>query len=161
MYCPNCATQNIGAAKFCRACGANLSLVPQALSGRLPEARKNKIEEAIKRRREPNLGRGIRKSSVGLAFLMIVVLFLAGRSSPGMGEIWLLVPAFLLLGKGIAEIVTVLTAESRRTPLSASPPAHPTNALPPQPDYDHTSPPSVTEGTTRHLEGERQPERTT
>jgi hypothetical protein len=39
MYCPKCATQNTDETKFCRSCGSNLSLVPQALTGRLPEAR--------------------------------------------------------------------------------------------------------------------------
>ena len=33
MFCPKCATQNIDGASFCRVCGANISLVPQALSG--------------------------------------------------------------------------------------------------------------------------------
>ncbi len=36
MYCPKCGTNNIDNASFCRACGTNLSLVPQALTGHLP-----------------------------------------------------------------------------------------------------------------------------
>lgn len=32
MYCPKCATQNIGASKFCRVCGANLEVVAMALA---------------------------------------------------------------------------------------------------------------------------------
>ncbi|MEK6322078.1 MAG: zinc ribbon domain-containing protein [Acidobacteriota bacterium] len=113
MYCPMCATQNIDSAKFCRSCGANLSLVPQALSGRLTEASPGKSEKPKKRvrqRREPNLGRGIRTSFMGLAFLMVVAALFLTRSPGGFGEIWLLIPAFLLSGKGIAEIVTVLSA---------------------------------------------------
>ena len=38
MFCPKCASQNIDGASFCRVCGANISLVPQALSGQLPVA---------------------------------------------------------------------------------------------------------------------------
>ncbi|MDQ3650266.1 MAG: zinc-ribbon domain-containing protein [Acidobacteriota bacterium] len=38
MYCPSCAVQNVEGASYCRACGANISLVPQAMTGRLPEA---------------------------------------------------------------------------------------------------------------------------
>jgi hypothetical protein len=33
MYCPECATQNIEPAKFCRVCGANLEAVSLALAG--------------------------------------------------------------------------------------------------------------------------------
>jgi hypothetical protein len=35
MYCPKCAAP-IDGVKFCRQCGANVSLVPQALTGQLP-----------------------------------------------------------------------------------------------------------------------------
>ena len=38
MFCPKCAAQNLDGASFCRVCGANVSLIPQALSGQLPEA---------------------------------------------------------------------------------------------------------------------------
>src|SRR4051812_28050556 len=37
MFCPRCAAQNLEDAKFCRSCGANISLVPQAVSGDLAE----------------------------------------------------------------------------------------------------------------------------
>ncbi len=39
MYCPKCGAQNIEDAKFCRGCGADIGLVPQALTGHLPENR--------------------------------------------------------------------------------------------------------------------------
>ena len=143
-------------ARYCRSCGANLSLVPQALSGHLPESQPDKIEKAIrgaiKRRREPDLARGIRKTFMGLAFLGIVVaLFLTGVY-PGFGEIWLLIPAFLLLGKGIGEIVTVMNIEHTAKQLAIPPAAPRTNELPPHPTYDPIAPPSVTEGTTRHMD---------
>ena len=37
MYCPNCAA-TIDGVKFCRSCGSNVSLVPQAMSGQLPQS---------------------------------------------------------------------------------------------------------------------------
>ena len=37
MYCPNCAAP-IDGVKFCRSCGSNVSLVPQAMSGQLPQS---------------------------------------------------------------------------------------------------------------------------
>jgi hypothetical protein len=149
MYCPKCATENIDRARFCRSCGTNLSLVPQALTGQLPEARKDGFERAIRRIREPNLSRGVRRVSVGFALLVIIaVLFL--RGSPGFGEIWLLLPAFLLLGKGIGEIVSLTTKE--REAKRAFTPVQTTVKLPPAPLYDPAAPPSVTEGTTRRLD---------
>ena len=155
MYCPRCASQNIDSARFCRSCGANLSLVPQALTGRLPEDRAVKVEraiEGIKRRREPNLSRGIRKSFLGLAFLTIVAVLFITRGSPGFGEIWLLIPAFILLGKGIAEIVTVLSAANSENRMSTSRSSPGTDQLSPHQEYESLTPPSVTEGTTRHMD---------
>jgi len=37
MFCPKCATQNVDGAHFCRSCGANISLVPQALTGQIAQ----------------------------------------------------------------------------------------------------------------------------
>src|SRR6266508_2925704 len=38
MFCPKCATQNLEGASYCRSCGANISLLPHALSGQWPQA---------------------------------------------------------------------------------------------------------------------------
>jgi hypothetical protein len=156
MYCPRCATQNIDIAKFCRSCGANLSLVPQALSGHLPEGPSDTIEKAIrgaiKRRREPNLARGLRKTSIGFAFLMAVAVIFFTKHSVGVGAIWLLIPAFMLLAKGIGEVITVISEGRGAKQLAAPPAALHTNRLSPQPSNDPLAPPSVTEGTTRHLD---------
>jgi hypothetical protein len=156
MYCPKCATQNIDTARFCRACRANLSLVPQALTGQLPEERSDKGEDAKRRarrhRREPQLGRGIRKSFLGLAFLTIVAAALLTRGSPGVGLIWLLIPAFIFLGKGIAEIVTVLSEGNAANPVSAPRSAPRTSQLSAHQEFESMTPPSVTEGTTQHMD---------
>lgn len=154
MYCPRCATQNIESARFCRSCGANLSLVPQALSGHLPETRKDGIEKAIRRIREPNLARGVRRVSVGFAFLVIVaVVFLTRASLGSLGPpeaVWLLIPAFFLLLKGIGEMVKVISKE--RDARHALMPVQTTVKLPPDPIYDPAVPSSITERTTRHLD---------
>jgi hypothetical protein len=165
MYCPRCATQNIDSARFCRSCGANLSLVPQALSGRLPEDQSDKVERAIKgairRRREPNLGRGIRRTSLGLAFLVIVAALFITGTSPGFAEIWLLIPAFLLLGRGIGEIITATATERAARQIAMPPATLSTNELSAPAIYDTVAPPSVTENTTRHLETDPQQSRET
>lgn len=89
---------------------------------------------------------------MGLAFLMVVAAFFFTGRAPGFGGLWLLIPAFLLLGRGIAEIVTVISAEHAAKQIAVPPAAPRTNELPPHPIYDPLTPPSVTEGTTRHLD---------
>src|SRR5713226_1150242 len=147
MYCPKCATQNIDNAKFCRQCGVNLSLVPQALSGHLPQAPISKLEEAIKRRREPDLARAIRQGFMGVAFLIVFAVMFLGRRAPGFGAAWLLIPAFVLLGRGIGELVSLMTAQSRAKRI-AMPPVERTGELPPSSFYDSLAPPTMTERTT-------------
>lgn len=67
-YCPKCAAQNAEDAKFCRSCGANISLVSQALSGELLEDRNrqaNLLEDAFGSFGATKNGRGkAKKASV-------------------------------------------------------------------------------------------------
>jgi hypothetical protein len=41
MYCPNCAAENASGAEFCRGCGESISLVPMALRGGLTKSQLN------------------------------------------------------------------------------------------------------------------------
>ena len=162
MFCPKCATQNIEGAHFCRACGANLSLVPQALTGQLPEAPDSDrySRRRAKRRHEEDvpasLEKGIVNAFMGIGFFVaaLAVLF---RFPGGFTWGWaLFIPAFSCLGRGVAMVVA---ARKQQLPRSSFGPnslstgasglpgetrSHPTNELVPPV-------PSVTEGTTRHL----------
>lgn len=89
---------------------------------------------------------------MGLAFLTIVAVLFLTKSAPGFGAIWLLIPAFILLGKGIAEIVTVLSAANAANEVSMPRSAPSTNQLSPHQEYESLAPPSVTESTTRHMD---------
>jgi hypothetical protein len=163
MYCPKCATANADEVKFCRSCGTNLSLVPQALTGQLPESRDTRRRGRHKNRglcdedKPPNLAKGITQLITGIGFLMIALAIFF--SFPG-GKTWwwtMLFPGFSIIGKGVADIVIAKTAMnqlhgSTQTPL---PPARNTGELPPQESYNQLPPPSVTEGTTRHLDPAR------
>ena len=77
MFCPRCAAQNVDDAKFCRACGADISLVPQALTGQLAEglaAGQAGAEEHRKRRGEgevPRLEKAVSTMATGVAFILI------------------------------------------------------------------------------------------
>jgi hypothetical protein len=157
MFCPKCATQNVEGASFCRSCGANVSLIPQALSGQLPTAPVNDALDRWsrrKRRREPSIDDGIRHLMMGIAF--IIVSGLIGKYSPGGWTwwYWMLIPAAIFLSRGVSEIIRLrltrpvdpgignpqMTAGSR---LDGLPAPRTSELRPPVP--------SVTEGTTRHL----------
>ena len=159
MFCPKCATQNIEGASFCRVCGANISLIPQALSGQLPVASANDdFDRRLrrKRHREPSIEEAIRSLMMGIAFVVISIL--VGRYSPGGWTwwYWLLIPATALFGKGFSQLIRL--KQARDNSFGASQPqithARPENLAAPQTGQLMPPVPSVTEGTTRHLGGE-------
>ena len=146
MFCPKCATQNVDGAHFCRGCGANISLVPQALTGQL--MRRNEetgVSHDRKRRRvrEPTLDHAFKNLFLGIAFLIIAIVL--ARTIGQVWWFWMLLPAFSLMGQGIAEFLRLREREKQPTPPLPPSPARHTEQLM-QPPV-----PSVTEGTTRHL----------
>ena len=158
MFCPKCASQNIDGAHFCRACGANISLVPQALTGQLPVAPKEELSRRGRRgrpERQPTFDEGVRNVVMGFGFIAVAIaLALFGKPiGAQVWWFWMLIPAFAMLGKGISEIVRV--NQSKVPPLANQPqipyaPAH--DAMPPTSANELRGPvASVTEGTTRHL----------
>lgn len=168
MFCPKCAAQNLEGASFCRSCGANISLVPQALTGQLPEAVPQELDEtrnARRRRRRsgpPTVSDGIGQTFMGIGFLVLAAaLALFGSELGGKAWwFWMLIPAFVLLGRGIGQIVQAKQqAKSMPRPAAQFTPAmsapQPMNPLPPRRTAElMQTPPSVTEGTTRHLGAE-------
>jgi hypothetical protein len=161
MYCPKCATQNADDTKFCRSCGANLSLVPQALSGRLPEAPSGRRHRRDFERGGPaTLAGGIMKTFMGIGFLLVAAGAFFFSPAGHLWWFWLLIPAFAMLGKGIAEIATFkfghnLAPGAAQTTLPSAPR---TGELPPRNDV-FLPPPSVTEQTTRQLDPTSDPYR--
>ena len=147
MFCPKCATQNVDGASFCRGCGANISLVPQALTGQLAptEEETSFLDDRgrRRRRRELTLDQAFKKVFLGIAFLVIAIAL--SRSIGAGWWFWMLLPAFSLMGTGVAQLIRIRDRENRYTPSLPPSPARPTEQLMPPPA------PSVTEGTTRHL----------
>ena len=168
MFCPKCATQNIDGASFCRSCGANISLVPQALAG---QSAKVEVDSRTARRmrkgypREATIEHALKNVFVGVAF-MCVAIALALSGEGRFWWYWMLIPAFGSLGKGVAEYIRLKEGQKKGMQLpgnvqpSITPPQY-VGALPPRDSARNTgemtpSPPSVTEGTTRHLGAEAQ-----
>ncbi len=159
MFCPKCAAQNLDGASFCRVCGANVSLVSQALDGQLPQAQEPNEEVSCGRSGKPlRLEHAFKNIFMGVAFLLISVALAFSRMGTGWW-FWMLIPAFAMMGTGVAQYLRIKEHQKRafqpnrmnQTVLEPSRQA----SLPSRQTGELLSPPpSVTEGTTRHLGAE-------
>jgi len=160
MFCPKCATQNLDGASFCRSCGANISLIPQALAGQplQPEYDNSRAGRRMRRRgRELSLDHAFKNIFMGIAFLIVAIAL-----SRSIGEgwwFWLLLPAFSMMGTGVAQYIRLKEQEKKN--LLVNPPGSqtfpdryappPRNLSAAQTGEMRSPVSSVTEGTTRHL----------
>jgi len=182
MFCPKCAAQNIQDAKFCRVCGADISLVPMALTGALQNQGANLVsardESAEGKKQKPaSPDQAIRRIFMGMAFLLISVMILNTTRNGGNWWFWMLIPAFALLGDGIGTFVRYRQEQRRQidTQNQTTAGMHNTHSAPVMLNQSSAislnaaasfvsdvyaaprtgeivQPPSVTEGTTRLLE---------
>lgn len=169
MFCPRCAAQNAENASFCRACGANISLVPQALTGQLAEqsvAAEESVSAGGGRRRrrgrkekKPATVEGaVQSIFIGLGFICVSLAILKFMPGGFVWWFWMLIPAFACLGDGVGTLLRVRSERQMLAPPPfqpssfAVPPAARAAELPPRDASGLYAPvPSVTEGTTRHL----------
>lgn len=151
MFCPKCATQNLDGASFCRSCGANISLVPQALTGQLAQQKSDdEVEEKTHDGKVLTLDQGFKNMFLGVAFLLVAIVL--SRSGMGRGWwFWLLLPAFSIMGTGIAQFIRVREREKRAALRAEAAAAKTFPERTRNPDELMPPVPSVTEGTTRHL----------
>jgi zinc ribbon protein len=155
MFCPKCATQNVEGASYCRSCGANISLVPQALTGQLPVVNHPEDQYYGRRRgrRPPSMDFAVRSLTMGIAFAVMIAMTSKFAPASGRWLFWLLVPAMLFFGRGFAEIAR-LNFGRKQSPAQPQPLVNAvrTPDLPAAKTGELMTPvPSVTEGTTRHL----------
>ncbi|HMS41145.1 MAG TPA: zinc-ribbon domain-containing protein [Pyrinomonadaceae bacterium] len=164
MFCPKCGTQNPETGRFCRSCGADLGNVSAALSGKLPQP-----QNLVNSKGKPVSWEGaITKFFMGIAFLTVSVVL--GVSGKGNGWwFWMLIPAFSMIGAGVAQYIQLKKSESQgitfapqtsqnalsSAPINAALPSAQTEFVSPDNSRYKTGdlvPPSIIESTTRHLE---------
>ena len=151
MFCPKCATQNPDGGSFCRGCGANISLVSQAMTGQIARTTEDTdlsadVSCAVPgrrgRRRELTLDHSFKNIFIGIAFLIIAIAL--SRSIGAGWWFWMLIPGFSLMGTGIAQFIRIRERQNQPTPMLPPPAVRST-------DHLMSPPASITEGTTRHL----------
>ncbi len=173
MFCQKCGTQNPDNGKFCRSCGIDLGVTsePQGINLKPSEFYVDRKGRVRSNNPDDLWSSGIKNTIMGIGFLIVAFALLATNVAGGHAWWWaMLFPAFSFLAGGIGNIAKSKRLEKKN--LSTQAPAQPTlfaqprtNAsLPPsQTNYvkpqgsaydtgELVAPPSVVEGTTRHLE---------
>lgn len=168
MFCPKCATQNLEGAKFCRSCGTDISLVPQVLTGELA-TRLSAADDRSRRRAGrhehrdvPTIERAVRHLFMGAAFVFIAFAIRTWMPGGHVWWFWMFLPAAGLLADGVSTYLRLASegkpsaahtaAHAYTQPLpSVAPPPRAAGSLSPADTGEMVPPPSVTEGTTRHL----------
>jgi hypothetical protein len=164
LYCPKCAAPNLESAKFCRACGADISLLPQVVSGQLAarleteEGQKERRPHRRKKQETPSIEKAIRSLFSGIAFVLVAFAAKSWAPAGNIWWFWLLIPALMNLGAALTYYMRSRDEQNRNVQqeISATPtqfqPSRRVSALPPRDTGDLLDqPPSVTEATTRHL----------
>ena len=163
MYCPRCAVQNLDDAKFCRACGADIRLVPQALMGTL-DGENLAARPKEKKHKPATVDEGLKNIFQGIGLLIIFLLGIFVFRGAFWVTIWFIIPALSSFGEGIGQLIRSRQEQQQQL---MSPPMERGENFRPAPlaaasGFKHLSSPdtaemsrppaSVTENTTRHLD---------
>lgn len=168
MYCPKCGKENPNDGRFCRKCGIKLSGMPvQTRGGFDPDS--SKSHKKNKKKKKDTWESAMGSLFTGIAFLIISGVLAYQPMGTGWW-FWMLIPAFAMIGSGVAAILRIKYGENEQAvkgnePEQAQIATEEVGALPPKqttfasdyvaPKYDTgkvTAPPSVVEQTTRNLE---------
>ncbi|HYG08947.1 MAG TPA: zinc-ribbon domain-containing protein [Pyrinomonadaceae bacterium] len=165
MYCPRCAVHNLDDAKFCRACGADISFVRQALEGKLraaaldrPATGEAAKQEEKKKRAPATVDEGLKNIFTGVGLFIIFLIGIFVFRGAFWLTIWFIIPALASVGEGIGQLIRAQQEQARL--LAATPSAGEHFSPAPivrelsSPDTTEIvrAPASVTDGTTRHLD---------
>jgi hypothetical protein len=184
MFCHKCGTQNPEDGKFCRACGTDLGTISDTILRKSSNQMQHfgmmqpiqPIQLWDKKGKIVSWEGALGTLFMGIAFL-IVSLVVAFSRTGNDWWFWMLIPALSMIGGGVAKVIRLKKGENRNVSFSPAdetqnafePAAKNANLPPAQTDYIRTqksiydtgelvAPPSVVEGTTRHLEFNREGE---
>jgi hypothetical protein len=176
MFCPKCGTENTETASFCRGCGSNISLVPQALTGtlrepdaepaegrRLSRRERRELERERKRERKsrkpPSLEGAVVPFFGGIGFILVGLAIMLFVPNGHMWGFWMFIPAFFMIGAGLSEYMRWNQRQHTPTLPAYTPPAslphvapRAAELQPTRPTSEIYAPGSVTEGTTKLLD---------
>lgn len=137
-------------------------MVPQAISGKLTPTKEEDdscgLTGRVRRRgKEVGLDSAFRSAFMGLGFLFVALAL--SFSAVGRGWwFWMLIPAFSMMGTGVAQYIRFRDQEKKAMLRNANPQTVFQQPPPPIASFPRRNtgelvapPPSVTEGTTRHL----------
>lgn len=126
-YCPRCGTENAVEASFCRNCGADISLVPQALTGRLPATASIEKSKSSKADKLPSPEQFMPTLFIGVGFLLWFVIGAVFFTRMFPFWFWAIFPGFACLGSGVGHYMRYKREQEREASLAAGymPPALP------------------------------------
>lgn len=172
MFCQKCGTKNPDNGKFCRNCGMDLAVTsePQGLKLKSSDYYIDRKGRVKSNNPDDLWSAGVRNTIMGIGFLIVSIALLLTNVASGHDWWWaMLFPAFSLLASGIGNISKAKRLEKKnltgdfqtnspplfsQSPASAGLPPSQTEYVAPDSRYKTGDlvPPSVAEGTTRHLE---------
>ena len=121
MFCPKCGTKNPENGKFCRSCGTDLGTVSDVLAGKKISKKQNfgmmqPIEpiDLLTCNKDKSISweGALTKLFMGIAFLVVSIV-LAFTQKGSQWWFWMLIPAFAMLGSGVAQIIQLRKNERR------------------------------------------------
>jgi len=170
MFCPKCGIDNMENAKFCRACGIDVSVLPLMLSGHLsaaleknPKDLARALKEKVKEDKNLNWEEAMSTLFVGIAFLIMFLVGVVFMPKFFWIGIWFIIPALGCIGSGLGTSLQIMRKDKlqlqRPAPLMMPTPLtqHRVNIaqLPSKSTSEFMpAPPSVTENTTKYLGAE-------
>ena len=154
MFCPKCGLSNADEAKFCRACGADVSNVLAVVEGRPPNM------TAVDEKQIALFSSALRGLIIGFGLILVAALGIVISLRLAVVAVFALAFASVFVGMGISRLVQARALKKLREP-KADPktaelsPGEPEYLQPPRSIYQTddlvTTPRSVTEHTTTHL----------